>query len=269
MGIDYMIGLPCEPKERLGSQGIISLLKAREHGKHVLGMMRHDGDERPAAEITFTTAVYRKDGGTEHKEVNVQELLDQGKPLDLYAAHCTGCPANIAGAPYGCNGYINYPVEEHSEAWLMSRLPDDLGSTAGWLLQEAARDFEWDGARAAAMRQDGDMFFEVETPVETAWGEGDHTFDFDSDQLFDILFSLGALQPAHMRMLALLLGILPHDLGEEAFGAAMRDPERLAGAFDLGTLEVNGEPSQVQQLALFLRAMCCAATLDVEMLIDS
>ncbi len=264
-----MIGKPCEPKERLGTEEITSMLKARDRGLQVASLMRQDGDQRPLSDLTFVTAVYRHDGEMEEREVSLQGLLDEAKPLDEHASHCEGCPANVMGEPYGCRGYISYPIQEATERWLLDRLPDDLGSTAGWLLAEATRDFGWKGEHAAGLRKDAGVFFEKDAAIGVRWGKGEDDFLFNANQLFDILFGLGTVQPPHMAMMALFLGILPHDLDQESFGPIMRDPQALAGALNLGSLEVDGQSSQIQAIAHFLRAMCSAAVHGVELIVDS
>ncbi len=269
MGIDFMIGKPCEPKEQLGADGIIAMLKARDRGQHVAGLMRKGGDERPLSEISFVTAVYRSDGQMDEQQVSVQSLLDQAKPLDDHAAHCEGCSANVAGEPYGCRGYISYPIQEATERWLLDRLPDDLNTTAGFLLTEATSDLGLDGERAKGLRSDGEVFFEKQTATGVRWGDGEEGFMFQADQMFDMFFGLGALKPSHMAMLALFMGILPHDLDHERFGPIMRDPHALAGAMNLGSLEVDGQSVQIQAVAHFLRAMCSAAVHGVELSVDS
>lgn len=268
MGIDFTIDHDCEPKRALGSDALVELLKARDRARMVLETMRAEGDERPVEELTFVSAVLRRDGAMEEREVTVGAMLEAAAPLEAHAHHCTGCPANVTGEPYGCNGYIGYPIEAESESWLLDRLPDDLSTTAGWLLQQAFADFGWDGAYAARLRGDGPAFFEADRAPGIRWGDAPDAFAITGNQLFDCLFGLGPLQPAHLAMMALFLGVVPHDLPPEAVGTALRGGEEMQAVLDLGSLEVDGASEQIRALALLLRAVARAAVLGEGLRID-
>lgn len=68
MGVDYVIDLDCAPKQALGTESIVELVKARSRADAVLAMARSGGDQRPPSQIKFAIAVSRN-GKIEQTEV--------------------------------------------------------------------------------------------------------------------------------------------------------------------------------------------------------
>ena len=64
------------------------------------------------------------------------------------------------------------PIPDAAEAWLMSRLPKRLDSTAGRMLTRAFADYAWDGAPTAALRDADGTFFESRVAYGVRWGDG-------------------------------------------------------------------------------------------------
>lgn len=246
MGIDYVVNLGCAPKKKLSTEKIIALVKSRNQAETVIELMRQDGDQRPVEQLTFTHVVMRPEGPTE-QEVSVGTLLQQSKELDVHAHHCEGCKANLFGQPYGCYGSISYPIPAEAEKWLMSLLSKDLKSAPGHLLRSAVTDFGYTGGMFLDMRPQ-DMFFESPKPVKRKWGSFLSGWTLTSDQLLEMLFGLGNLQPAHCQMMCLILGMLQTD----------EDAEPLPPP-----------PEEAEQLANALNAMALASQLEVELLIDA
>jgi hypothetical protein len=262
MGIDYVLDLPCTPKQQLGVEGLVELVKARSRADTVLEMVRKQGDARTAAEIEFEVVLQTPDG-TKSQTVSVQDLLDRAAPLEPLRGHCAGCPANGDGPGFGCYRSIPYPIPEEAEAWLLGLLPDDLETTAGQLLVRAIDDFDWDGEHAAGMRAQDDTFFESREALAVSWGEGEHVIEIDTNQLFHLLFHVGHLGATHAFMACLFFGVIPHDLELSALG----DPAARAQA--LKTAQVPQPPSEAcEPIAAFLHALATAARLDVDVLID-
>ncbi len=205
MGIDYVIDLDCEPKQALTTEGIVDLVKARSRAEAILAMAREDGDERPPSEITFEVAINRN-GTVESTEVSVQQLLDQAAELEPHRSKCASCPANRGNpAGFGCYDSISYPLEEDTERFLLSRLPDKLESPAGFMFTSALRDFAWDGAHAANMRAQGETFFRLRTAPVRRWPE----LTMTGDQVFHMMFHVGSpLGSTHAMLLCMFFGLL-------------------------------------------------------------
>lgn len=262
MGVDYVVDLECAPKDALGVQGVVDLLKARSRAEYVRDVLRANGDTRPLAEMTFQTVVMRPEGPVE-ESVSVQSLFDRAAALDPHAAACEGCPARCQTIPFGCVGYVSYPVRPSTEAWLLEQLPVDLGSPAGTMLASAFHDFGWDGAFTQRLRGQGDTFFEQSAGIRRRWGPG---FSVTSDQIWQVLFGLGHLAPAHAMMCALFFGVIPHHTSAEGLAQLSRDTARIGG--HALRYEVDHEDDQIAEVARFLRAMGLAAALGVSLLID-
>lgn len=262
MGVDYVVDLDCAPKDALGVQGVVDLLKARARAEYVRDVFRANGDHRPLSEMTFETVVLRPEGPVE-ESVSVQSLFDRAAALEPHAPACQGCEARCQPIPFGCVGYVSYPVQPATEAWLLEQLPVDLGSPAGTMLASAFRDFGWDGGFTQRLRAQGDTFFTEPAGRHRQWSGG---FSVSNDQLWQILFGLGHLSPAHSMMCALFLGVIPHHTTAEGLAQLSRDTARIGG--HALRYEVGHEDPQIAEVARFLRAMGLAAALGVSLLID-
>ena len=98
MVIDYVIEFPCEPKRRLRSPGLLTLLRRIERSQ----------DGQPVGKLEAAEA---------------REAEFRLRPL---AFHCARCPANHRGEAFGCYGRIQAPISAEAEEWLGSLLPVSL-----------------------------------------------------------------------------------------------------------------------------------------------
>ncbi len=262
MGIDYVLVRDCAPRTALGSTGIIDLGKARERADLVLATVRAEGDDRPLAQITFDVSL-RTPAGDTVQTVRVQDLMEQAEPLEDLRHHCETCPVDVGGKGFGCTRYIAYPIPAAAEHWLMARLPEDLDSTAGQFLLQALEDFGWDGAPVAAMRAQGNTFFEDDEPATIRWGDDDDAVTLSSDQVLQMMFHVGHLEPTHAMMLCLFFGILPHDVDVEVLNDPMLRTQALASA------RIRPTPAmEVGAMAEFLHCLTLAALHELSVLID-
>jgi hypothetical protein len=262
MAIEYMIGRGCPPKEKLGVEKLAACIRAKGQGEQLLALARETGDQRSASEMTVQSVTVRPDGERASSEVSVQSMIDLGRQLEPLTRHCQGCPACSNPGPFGCYGVINYPIPRAAEKWLMALLPDDLGCTAGAFLTAAVEDFEYDGGPLLEMRQGGDRFFSTSEPVLCSWGD---EFELTSDQLLQMVFFVGALQPSHAFMLSLFLGLIPHELDLEA----LRDEDARRQAIAAAKVPDGDGSAEVEALRSFLRGMALAARLDAPLLVDA
>lgn len=261
MAIDYVLALGCPPHERLGVERLVELHRTRILARSALAYMREDGEQRPPSEIEIQLTMRKPDGDSAHG-VTLQDLLDQAAPLDDVAGHCARCPADLP-REFACHRRIRYPIPEHVEQWLMARLPTRLDCTAGALLVRGLGEFGWDGAPTARLRAAGTTFFASRVAYGVRWDSPDGAIEISSDQLFQMMFLVGPLAPTHALMLALFLGVIPHDTSVYLLKDAASRAKALAAAW------VAPEPDpEIEQLAAFLRALAVAARLDARILID-
>jgi hypothetical protein len=249
MGIDYVIDLACEAKETLSIERIVEMTKMRSRAETILAMAREDGDRRAPSQITFQVAVNRN-GRIAATDVSCQELLDQAAPLEMHRAGCASCAAN-RGSPrgYGCYDGVSYPIEADTERILLSRLPDDLESAAGFMFAAAMRDFAWDGAQAREMRAQGETFFRLREPPVRRWSSG---LSISGDQLFHMMFHVGHVGASHAKMLCLFFGMIR--VGDE------RESARPT------TIDV--ETDNARQMFALLNAFGFAAQHGLDVLVD-
>jgi hypothetical protein len=261
MAIDYVLAMRCEPQKLLGVERLVGLHRTRILARTALAHVRDDGDQRSPSDIEVQLTM-RKPEGESARGVTLQMLLDESAPLDEVAGHCATCPAGLP-REFACHRRIRYPIPEHVEAWLMSRLPTTLDCTAGTLLARGLGEFGWDGAPTAKLRSAGTTYFESRAPYGVRWQHEGGTIEISSDQLFQMMFMVGNLAPTHCLMLALFCGVLPHDIN--IFD--LKDSEGKSRA--LAAAELATEPdADIEQLAAFLRTLAAAARLDVSVLID-
>ena len=261
MAIDYLLGVPCEPHRQLGVDRLVSLNRTRILARSALAHMRQDGDDRAPSDIAVQLTM-RTTGGDSGRGVTLQDLLDEARPLEAVVGHCTECPAQLP-RELACHRRIRYPIPEKVEAWLMARLPDSLACTAGALLVRGLAEFGWDGAPTAKLRSSAGTFFESRVPYGVRWESKDGVIEISSDQLFQMMFLVGNLAPTHCLMLALFLGVIPHD-------TSLHDLKDEAGrARALANADVPTEAdADIEQLAAFLRALAVAARLELPILVD-
>jgi hypothetical protein len=261
MAIDYLLGVGCEPQERLGVERLVQMNRTRILARSALAHMRQDGDQRAPQDIEIQLTM-RTTGGDSARGVTLQDLLDESDPLDIVAEHCAKCPAELP-REFACHRRIRYPIPERVEQWLMARLPENLGCTAGALLVRGLGEFGWDGAPTAKLRAAGDTYFESRVAYGVRWDSPDGSIDVSSDQLFQMMFLVGNLAATHSLMLALFLGVIPHDTSLHD----LKDAEGRSRALARSYLAPEPDPD-IEQLAAFLRALAVAARLEVPILID-
>lgn len=265
MGADLMVDYGCAVKDALGVEDLARLVKQRTQGQVMLDLVRERGDTRSPAEITF---MHRSMGpnGVEDVEVNLQSLLDEVEVLKAHEPTCQGCPANYRVCPFGCWGYLNYPITGFEEAWLIARLPDSLETMAGKFLCKSIADFRFDGRPVRAMRGQGGAFLERRKPVKRRWGGMFSGRTIDSNQLLHMMLFVGAIQPSHGALLCLFFGLGPHDLPPAEIADLMSVPARRETVLE----ELPGTRAGEQgegRVAEFLNAARRACVLDVDLLV--
>ncbi len=260
MGFDYVINLQCPVKDVIPTENLINLIKTHSQAQTILEMARKSGDERAPSEIKITRRL-QTPSGVQDKSISAQEMLDQASRLDPLAHHCDGCPANASARPFGCYGSIAYPIQISTEDWLMARLPDSLDSTAGQLLNHSIKDLNFDGRLLAQMRSN-DVFFESKKPRVRSWGTWLSKTRITSDQILQMMFCVGEVEPSHALMLVLFLGLIPHNIDLETLQSGLVDNTARARLMnDVKPASPDGHP-QIPALIEYLRALATGARIE-------
>jgi len=264
MAIDFIIDLACVPKEMLGTDGILERLKGRERAESVIRLFRKNGDNRPPSEMGFEITRSTADGGEETRVIVVQELLDAADELIPLARYCDGCPANAAGRPFGCMNRIDYPLSQDGEIWLLKQLPTPDEPLVWLLLRQGIEDFGYDGSSVTPLRSEGKPYFQDTGLLARQMGE----FNITTNQVFEMVFTLGHIQPTHAGVLLLFFNAIRRDLDADAVMGISKAPADARQRYPFLLKPEDGDDHTVRQLKAFFYALYVAWTLDVRLLLD-
>ncbi len=264
MAIDFIIDYDCIPKQTLGTEGILERLKGEERAQAIIAMFRKNGDERPPSEMGFEFTRSTPEGEKEIKLIVVQDLLDAAAELKPLEHHCIGCPANRTGKPFGCMGFVQYPVSARGEAWLLNQLPVPDDALVWLLLKQGVEEFKYDGSSLAPMRQAGDEYFEVRGMLSRRLGE----FRITNDQVFEMLFLLGHIQPPHAGVVLLFFNAISRELNADQIMKISRAPQDAASRFPFQHKPAPDDDRTISEFKGFLHALYIAWSLNVRLLLD-
>jgi hypothetical protein len=265
MAIDYIINHSCIPKQTLGTGGILDRLKGQERARTIIKLFRQNGDERPPSEMGFEFTRRGPDGEEENRVIVVQELLDAAEELRPLEQHCVGCPANRTDMPFGCMGFINYPITEAAENWLLDRLPVPDEPLVWLLLKQVMQEFKYDGSTVNEWRVNGDMFFETPNVNGRRLGE----LSVDSNQVFEMLFGRREyIMPRQAALLLLFFRAVERDLEADQIKQLDPAPVNLESVYPFVLKEDEKDDNTTSELKAFFRAMYLAWKLDVNLLLD-
>ena len=266
MGVDYTIQQDCMPKAVLGLPGLMGRLKGRDRAEAIIQLYRAQGDMRPVEEMGFEMVRRAADGTEEMEVVHIQHLLDAAAELVSWSEHCHDCPANRLAESFGCVGAVNYPLSLAGEQWLLARLPGDEQPLVFLLLQKALLEMGYDGQSAAALRTQSGVFFESETAPQR---DVNGTL-INANQVFEMLFLSGPIQPAHGSMLLQFFGGIPQNLDADVIMQLATPPssEWLDARVPFQLQSAPSDDVTIQALKAFFESIYVAFRLGVPLLLD-
>jgi hypothetical protein len=265
MAIDYIIDYDSIPKQMFGTDGILERLKGKERADAIIALFRRNGDQRPPAEMGFELERTAADGSTETQILVVQHLLDSAEELKPVEQHCIDCPANIFRRPFGCMGYIQYPISGEAEAWLLNQLPLPNEAPLVWLLlRQGVRDLHYDGTSVVPLRAAGRTHFAEEMTQKRNLGE----LTLTADQVFEMTFLLGNIHPNHAGILLLFFGAIRRDLEAAEIMQIGSMPLENRAQFDFLLTTSPNDDATIYEIKHFLRALYTAWRLNVPLLMD-
>ncbi|MBI5959203.1 MAG: hypothetical protein HY866_10740, partial [Chloroflexi bacterium] len=196
----------------------------------------------------------------------VQQLLDAAEELTPWRAYCADCPANLTGQHFGCVGTINYPISIRAERWLLDQLPDHEHPLVFMLLQRAIREMGYTGESAVVLRQQKSIFLQSESPLDCDL----NGVLVNGNQVFEMLFMSGHVQPTHGALLLQFFGGISPDLDAGEM-MQLADPPSAAWMdehipFRLATS--RADDASVAALKSFFKALYSAYRLGVPLLLD-
>ncbi|NDJ76718.1 MAG: hypothetical protein GYB65_10710 [Chloroflexi bacterium] len=266
MGVDYIIGYDCDPKNALTVEGLMGRLKGRERAQAVIRLYREEGDTRPPSKMGFEMVRRAADGSEEVEVIVVQKLLDAADELQPWEASCADCPANRARQSFGCIGSINYPISVQAEFWLLNQLPDNDHPLIFALLQRALREHGYTGQTAAGLRNQEGIFFETaDLPDRDING-----LRVTGDQVFEMLFLTAPIRPAHASLLLQFFGGIAPDLDADVMMQLAAPPSQAWIDEHVPFLHAPADNDDVSIIALkgFFEALHIGFQLSVPVLLD-
>jgi hypothetical protein len=264
MAIDYVIDYACYPKQELTTEGLLDRIKGRARAEAVIDLFRRSGDDRPVEEIGFELARSTPEGTEETRVIMVQDLLDKAAELTPYEMYCEGCPANNLGTPFGCVGQIEYPISGVAEIWLLNQLPTPDQTLPWMLLRQAIEEFKNDGSSVSPLRAAEQTYFQERGVLVRGLGE----FNINTNQVFELLFTLGHIRPSFASVLLLLFGAIRRDLEADEIMALSKSPDNAFDKYPYILAPAVDDDASITQLKRFFRALYLAWGLNVRLLLD-
>jgi hypothetical protein len=264
MAIDYIIDYACYPKQELTTEGILERIKGRARAEAVIELFRKNGDQRPVNEMGFELARNTPEGTEETRIIMVQDLMNQAADLAPYEMYCQGCPANNLGIPFGCMGQIEYPISGIAEIWLLNQLPNPNEPLPWLLLRQALEEFKMDGSSINAMRAAGQPYFQEGGVLMRGLGE----FTMNTNQVFEMLFTLGHIRPSFAAMLLLMFGVISRDMEADKVMELSKSPDDAFEHYPFLLTPATDDDASITQFKQFFRALYLAWGLNVRLLLD-
>lgn len=266
MAIDYVIDYDCIPKQTLTTEGILERLKGKERAAMIIRMFRENGDQRSPSEMGFEFTRSTPEGQSETELIVVQDILDQAAQLDPLEHHCKGCPANRTGTPFGCTGFIQYPISGEAESWLLNQLPIPGEPLVWLLLKQGVDNFQYDGQHVALMRTQSDTYFADKRAATRRLGE----IVLDANQVFEMIFLVGDIIPNHGAILLLFYNALDRAELEapDIMALAPAIPETVEKYGFLHQAMPNDDVTTAE-IKNFLHALYIAWSLNVNLRVDA
>lgn len=266
MAIDYIIDYDCVPKQQFGTESIKERLKGRERATTIIRMFREAGDERDPDEMGFEFTRSTPEGTTEKELIVVQDMLDNFDELKPVMPHCQGCPANRTGMPFGCMGFVQYPISGEAEEWLLNQLPSIDEPLVWLLLKQGVENFAYDGLAIDRLRKEGDTYFLDKFPANRFLGE----FTLNANQIFEMIFSVGDIIPNHGAVLLLFYNAIERSELEapQIMALAPADAEKIQAHPYLHQI-MQGDDRTLADFKEFFEALWVSWALNVKLLIDA
>ena len=273
MAIDFIIEYDCVPKSHLTPEGILERIKEKERAQTVIQWFREAGDERPPSEMGFEFSRSSLDEHASRQLIVVQDLLDHAAALDAHAHHCSACPANRSGSPFGCMGFIQYPISAQTEAWLLDRLPVPDEPLVWLLLKQGIQRLGYDGSSMRALREldqqneagERTYFLSSQAP-QRRLGE----LRVSGDQALEMIFGVGdRIIPNHAGILLLFFNAIDRDLEASEIQEISSFDRAIREGFKFEMEAVSTGHEGIREMISFFHALYLAWKLDVSLFVDA
>lgn len=227
MGVDYYVERGCPLQRSLKPQGFLAAMARRRQAQIFLGgEVLIDGQRYAVAKPAGAVPVHTlREGRVVESTVSADDVDGELAP---WASKCDGCAARSRELPFGCYGYLGYPIAAATEEWLVGRA---LGmGVAAPVVVNVLDHMGIRGERVTRMRAQGGTFFEATTPCMGGWRLSDgQELLLSSDQLLELaLFTLPQSFEQLFPLAAVLLALVPPDTSVERVVGWMKFPKMIA-----------------------------------------
>lgn len=210
MSLEYTIQLPCEVRRHLPELKLQSMIKHRNTAMFAINVFREAEPkvdvETLIRERMVTIAVQSSEGISQETAVPIAQLLSTTAPLRDFEKHCSHCPANVGGQPFGRYGKVNYPIEKATEDWLLARLPANAKDPGLVMLFRLLDDLKIDGAPTDSLRNRPEIFTSS-TASERVWKGLFSSKRINSSQIMHMLMFGGHIGAEQARLYAHVLNL--------------------------------------------------------------
>lgn len=248
MGVDYIVQRDCPAQRAFTVPGFLAAMARRRQAQLFnTTELVIDGVRHAIAPIGRTLPVVTTRGDqVVHSEVT------PGDALTAWEKQCDGCPARTYDQPFGCYGYIAYPIRATTEQWLIERAKP-MDATAAIAITVLGQ-HGITGSRVAALRAQGRSFFESPTPAGVIWQLADQgEVVMSSDLIVELaLFQLPG-RPQLFPFAAVLLGLVAPTTAETMIGW-MKFPKTIGAS-----LIMPSDDAEQADFVDYLRQLIAAA----------
>lgn len=264
MGVDFMINYNCPVKEQFGNEGLLQRVKAGDRARIIRDVYAKEKENRRAEDMGFEMVYRNAQGEQETTVIKVDELDALSKEIEGYDKYCADCPANRLKRPYGCIGNVNYPISGVSEVWMLQNLPDPSAPIPFLLLQQG-RQMGNTGVQAEDLRDNHPgVFFESTAPLKREYPEMDVT----GEQLFELMFLLGPVQPKRAVMILLFMGAIQRDMEADKLMALTPAQSSYGQQYPFLLTTQRDTDQSIRDLTGFFHALYTAWLLDRDVWVD-
>lgn len=273
MAIDYIIEYECEPKRQLTAEGILQRIKEKDRAETVIEWFRAAGDDRPLDEMGFEFSRSTPEDNGDKQLIVVQDLLDHAAALHTLEHHCRNCPANRGGSPFGCMGFVEYPISAQAETWLLDRLPVPDEPLVWLLLKQGIQRLGYDGTSVKTLRDldilsdDAERtYFQLPAAPQRRLGE----LQVSGDQALEMIFGVGEqIIPNHAGILLLFFHAIGRDLEAEDIQEISSFNQDARDRFPFVMRVPSDGDDGIRDIVAFFCALYLAWKLNVPLYVDA
>jgi hypothetical protein len=133
------------------------------------------------------------------------------------------------------------------------------------LLRQGVEEFKYDGSTVQPLREESDVYFEDAQPAVRRLGE----FSVDANQIFEMMFAVGHVNPNHAALLLLFLHAINRDLEAEEIMHITPAPPDSETRFPFLLQKERNDDHTTFEIKEFLRALYIGWRLSVRILVDA